>query len=57
MVSREPVIESSLTVAVRDAGTAMTQAHAVPLAKKSTFPPALDATVSWCADDEALYFL
>jgi hypothetical protein len=56
-VSREPVIESSLTVAARDAGTAMTQAPAVPLAKKSTSPPALDATASWCADDEAIYFL
>jgi len=40
-------------VAARDAGTATTQAPAVLLAKKSTFPPARDATASWSADDEA----
>jgi len=55
--SHEPVIESSLTVAARDAGIATTQAPAVLPVKRSTYPQALDVTASWCADDEALCFL
>jgi len=50
------VIESNLTVEAQDVGIATTLALAVLLAKKSIYPQARDATVSWSGDDEAFHF-